>query len=246
MNGGRFGSATVLSPTGIATMHAPSVALIGGEGTGSYGMGWNNGTLAGIPAIWHDGAEVNVSTRLLIEPQTDWGAVLLVNANNFIPVDGVPNSALTSLEAGVTRLLAGQAPQASLSLTTLYLIIDGVLVVLSALALWPLLRLRRWSRKFEQRQQRRPQSIRLGLRLTWDVALPLALLLLLLFFVNNFNGATFYDVWLVYPDLDSWLLVISALLLLTGVIRAVLAIRVLRRTAAEMSAVKPSPSPSLT
>ena len=218
MNGGRFGSATILSPTGIATTHAPGVAITEGSGTGSsYAMGWNNGTLAGIPAIWHDGAEPNVSTRLLIEPQTHWGAILLVNGNNFIPVDGA-NSALTSLEAGVTRLLAGQAPQASMSLTTLYLIIDGVLVVLSALAIFPLLRLRRWSRRFEQRQRRRPQFIRLGLRLTWDIALPVALLLLLLFFVNNFNGATFYDVWLVYPDLDSWLLVICALLLLIGVI----------------------------
>src|SRR6266487_4141290 len=246
MNGGRFGSSTVLSSAGIATLHAPGVAITEGEGTGSsYGMGWINGTLAGIPAIWHDGAEPNFTTRLLIEPQTHWGAVLLVNANNFIPVDGVPNSALTSLEDGVTRLLAGQAPQASLSLTTLYLIIDGVLVVLSAMAIFPLLRLRRWSRRFEQRQQRRPQFIRLGLRLTWDVALPVALLLLLLFFVNNFNGATFYDVWLTYPDLDSWLLVICALLLLTGIIRAVLAIRVLRRKGAETSAVKPSPSPSL-
>ena len=224
-------------------MHAPAVPR--GEGkTGSYGMGWVNGPLAGVPAIWHDGDNINVYVRLLIEPQTHWGAILLVNANNFIPVDGA-NSALTSLEAGVTRLLAGQAPQDSMSLTTLYLIIDGVLVVLSALAIFPLLRLRRWSRRFEQRQRRRPQFIRLGLRLTWDIALPVALLLLLLFFVNNFNGATFYDVWLVYPDLDSWLLVICALLLLTGVLRAVLAIRVLRRTGAETSPVAAPPSPSL-
>src|SRR6266567_7955528 len=189
MNGGRFGSATALSQAGIATMHAPGVALPPGgvqEATGSYGMGWNNGTLAGIPAIWHGGTEVNASTLLLIEPQIHWGAVLLVNANNMIPVDGA-NTALTSLESAVTRLLAGQAPQVSLSLTTLYLIIDGVLLVLSALAIFPLLRLRRWSRRFEQRQRQRPQFIRLGLRLTWDVALPLALLLLLLFFVSNFN-----------------------------------------------------------
>jgi hypothetical protein len=246
MNGGRFGSATVLSSAGIATMHAPAVAITQGEGIGSsYGMGWINGTLAGIPAIWHDGAEPNFTTRLLIEPQTRWGAILLVNANNWIPIDG-GNTALTSLEDGVTRLLAGQAPQASLSLGTLYLIIDGILLVLSALALWPLLRLRRWSRRFEQRQQRKPQFLRLGLRLTWDVALPVALLLLLLFFINNFNGETFYDVWVLWPDLDSWLLVICALLLLTAVIRAVLAIRVLRRTRAGTSQVTASsPSPGL-
>ena len=203
-------------------------------------MGWITHPVGGVPAIWHDGENPHFHALMLIEPQTHWGVILLVNANSLIP------PGLTSLDPGVTRLLAGQAPQASMSLTTLYLIIDGVLVVLSALAIFPLLRLRRWSRRFEQRQRRRPQFIRLGLRLTWDIALPVALLLLLLFFVNNFNGATFYDVWLTYPDLDSWLLAICALLLLTAVSRAVLAIRVLRRTGADTSEVTPSPSPSLT
>src|SRR2546428_6833921 len=169
MNGGRFGSTSVLSSAGIATMHAPGVPQEGGRGF--YGMGWNNGTLAGVPAIWHGGNIVHFHALLLIEPQTHWGAILLVNANSVIP------PGLDSLDAGVTRLLAGQTPQASTSLTTVYLILDGVLVVLSALALWPLLRLRRWSGRFEQRQRRRPQFIRLWLRLTWDAALPVAILL---------------------------------------------------------------------
>src|SRR6266702_1157524 len=174
-------------------------------------MGWNNGTLARIQTIWHDGAEPNVSTRLLIEPQTHWGAILLLNGNNFIPVDGA-NSALTSLEAGVTRLLAGQAPQASMSLTTLYLIIDGVLVVLSALAIWPLLRLRRWSRRFEQRQRRRPQFIRLGLRLTWDFALPVAILLGVPLFTSLLGATSWSWILIGAPDLGSWILAICALL----------------------------------
>src|SRR5256712_175332 len=169
MNGGRFGSTSVLSSAGIATMHAPAVPRDGGSG--SYGMGWVNGPLAGVPAIWHGGNIAHFHALLLIEPQTHWGAILLVNANSVIP------PGLDSLDAGVTRLLAGQTPQASTSLTTVYLILDGVLVVLSALALWPLLRLRRWSGRFEQRQRRRPQFIRLWLRLTWDAALPVAILL---------------------------------------------------------------------
>jgi CubicO group peptidase (beta-lactamase class C family) len=243
MNGGRFGSATVLSQDGIATMHAPGVAVTEGSDTGSsYGMGWYNGTLAGIPAIWHDGAEVHASTRLLIEPQTRWGAILLVNANTLIPVDGAANTALTSLDAGVTRLLAGQAPQASLSLSRLYLIIDSVLVVLSVLGVFPLLRLRRWSRRFEQRQRRRPQFLRLGLRLTWDIVLPVALVLGVFSFISTMSGATFYDVWIAWPDLSSWLIAIGTLWLLTGIPRAVLAIRVLRRTAAQRSALTSSPS----
>src|SRR5438552_26733 len=149
MNGGRFGSTSVLSSAGIATMHAPAVLREGGSG--SYGMGWVNGPLAGVPAIWHGGNIAHFHALLLIEPQTHWGAILLVNANSVIP------PGLDSLDAGVTRLLAGQTPQASTSLTTVYLILDGVLAVLLALALWPLLRLRRWSTKFEQRQHRRPQ-----------------------------------------------------------------------------------------
>ncbi len=38
MNGGRFGSATVLSPAGIATMHAPGTALTEGGETGSLAL----------------------------------------------------------------------------------------------------------------------------------------------------------------------------------------------------------------
>jgi hypothetical protein len=171
MNEGRFGSATVLSSAGIATMHAPAVA---GARGGSYGMGWINGPLAGVPATWHDGENFSFHTLLLIEPETRWGAILLVNANNIIPVDGAGNTALESLQNGLARMLSGQPPQASSSLTMVYLILDGVLVVLSALAIFPLLRLRRWFRRFRQRRHR---VVRLGLRLTWEVALPVALLL---------------------------------------------------------------------
>jgi len=220
-------------------MHAPAVLREGGSG--SYGMGWVNGPLAGVPAIWHDGNNVVASTRLLIEPQTHWGAILLVNANSLIPIDGA-NTALTSLADGVTRLLAGQTPQASTSLTTFYLILDGILAVILALAVFPLLRLRSWSRKFGQRLQQRPQFLRLGLRLAWEVALPVALLLGVSLLASGL-GATSWD-WILlgWPDLGSWVLAICAVLLLTGVIRAVLAVRVIRRKAAETSSVTPSPS----
>jgi hypothetical protein len=193
-----------------------------------------------VPAIWHSGNLIHFHALLLIEPQTHWGAILLVNANSLIP------PGLESLDAGVTRLLAGQPPQDSISMTTVYLILDGVLAVLLALAIFPLLRLRRWSRKFEQRQQRRPQFLRLGLRLTWDVALPVAILLGASVVASVAGAPSWYWILLLWPDLGSWVLAICALLLLTAVLRAVFAIRVLRRKGAQTSAVTPSPSPSLT
>src|SRR5205085_1952081 len=139
-------------------------------------------------------------------------------------------------------LLVGQTPQASTSLNTFYLIFDSVLVVLTVLAIFPLLRLRRWARKFEQRQQRRPQFLRLGLRLTWDVALPVAILLGALLFASLLGATSWYWILLGWPDLGSWLLAICTLLLLTAILRTVLAIRVLRRTAAPTATVTPSPS----
>jgi hypothetical protein len=202
-------------------------------------MGWINGPVAGVPAIWHDGNHFHFHALLLIEPQTHWGAILLVNADTLTPPWKTP---LQSLDAGVTRLLAGQTPQDSMSLTTLYLILDGILVVLSALAVFPLLRLRRWSSRFEQRQRRWPQFLRLGLRLTWDVALPVALLLGASLFGSLIGAINWYEILLGWPDLGSWILAICALLLLTGILRAVLAIRVLRRTAGQKAAVTPAPS----
>jgi len=234
MNAGRFGSTAVLSEAGIATMHAPAVLREGGSD--SYGMGWVNGSLAGVPSIWHGGNLAHFHALLLIEPQTHWGAILLVNANSLIP------PSLASLDAGVTRRLSGQTPQDSLSLTTFYLILDGVLAVLLALAVFPLLRLRRWATKFEQRQQRRPQFLRLGLRLTWDIALPVALLLGVSLFASLLGSTSWFWILASWPDLGSWILALCTLLLLTGILRAVLAIRELRRIAAQTAAVTLSPS----
>src|SRR5438132_8942 len=82
MNGGRFGSATVLSSAEIATMHAPAVPREGGRGY--YGMGWITDPVGGVPALWHDGEDLHFHALMLIEPQTHWGVILLVNANSVI------------------------------------------------------------------------------------------------------------------------------------------------------------------
>src|SRR5262249_2692008 len=116
MNAGRFGSTSVLSEAGIATMHTPGLPREGGSG--SYSKGWVKWSLAGVPAIWHGGNIFNFHALLLIEPQTHWGAILLVNANSVIP------PGLDPLDAGVTRLLARQTPQDSMSLAMFYLILD--------------------------------------------------------------------------------------------------------------------------
>src|SRR5205085_8879712 len=104
------------------------------------------------------------------------------------------------------------------------------------LVLWPLLRLPWWSRKLERRQQHR--LVRVILPLLRELVLPLILLLAIR------PGTSFL---FKYPDLGSWLLVMLALLFITGIIRAILAFRILRRKEADTTLETPAaPSPSLT
>jgi hypothetical protein len=101
LDGGRYGSATVLSPEGIAAMHAPVVSR--GPGSGTDGLGWVNHPIGGVPAVQHDGVHPNFRTLVLLQPDTRRGAVLLMNSWGMI----ASVTAFKEIEEGVARLLAG-------------------------------------------------------------------------------------------------------------------------------------------
>lgn len=137
-------------------------------------------------------------------------------------------TAFTAIKTGVARLLAGQepAPAPSLSLPVLYLIVDAVL----ALAVWPLLRLRRWDERLRQNYLAgRPRHLWVGLRLGWEVGLPLLLLIGVRLALDSISAQSWYEDLLAFPDFIAWLWVISLLILLTGVLRGVLVFRTRRR-----------------
>ncbi len=76
--------------------------------------------------------------------------------------------------------------------------------------------LRGWSSRFGQQ---RHWVVRIGLRLTWEVALPVALLLGALLLANMLGATNWDEILLAWPDVGLWILVISAVLLLTRVLR---------------------------
>ncbi|MDP9219915.1 MAG: beta-lactamase family protein [Actinomycetota bacterium] len=216
LNGGRYGSTRVLSPAGIALTQSPAVDT--GDGF-SYGMGWQVGTLSGIPAVYHPGAVYNFETLAFMEPGTDRGAVLLINAQGLLAID-----AFRSIEGGVARLLAGQEPQAtSLTVPQLYLIADAVLLLLSLLVVVPLARLPRWSRR---RAERRHWAARAYSRVAAEVIVPVVLVAATWLVFRQLGARNWYEIISLVPDIVSWLLVMCGLLLLTGIIRGVLAIKV--------------------
>lgn len=223
LNGGRFGPATILSAQGIAAMQAPGVAI--GDGEETYGLGWRTGSLGGVSAVFHAGDHPNMHTLIFIEPDTQRGAVLLMNSQNMLAQFG----AYKEIEAGVAGLLAGQelAMATSLSLPRLYLIVDAVLGGLLALALWPFVRIRRWQQHLQQqREVGQLRWLRMSMRLGWEFGVPLLLLAgsrLLLYLLGAQSWAEGFS---LFPDFGAWLWAFCGVMLLTGVTRLVL----LRRT----------------
>jgi hypothetical protein len=237
MNEGRFGATSILSPAGIAAMHAPGVPTE--DGSETYGLGWVTGSIGVVPVVHHDGGHPNARMFLFIEPGARRGAVLLFNSSGVLS-----ESALAEIKVGVARLLAGQepGPASSLSLPTLYLIVDLALAVLLALALSPLLRLRRWDQRLRQNQQAGcPWRLRVRLRLGWEFGVPVAVLSAVRQVLDMLGAQSWYEGLTLLPDFIAWLWTIALVVLLTGVLHAVLVLRAPRRMP-DVRSVRISPS----
>jgi CubicO group peptidase (beta-lactamase class C family) len=87
LNGGRYAGASVLSAAGIAEQHRPAARV--GNTDEYYAMGWQTGTLGGIPIVQHDGTLPTGYAHLVLLPEHDWGIVVLA--------DGVGRVALPRL-----------------------------------------------------------------------------------------------------------------------------------------------------
>ncbi len=219
LNEGQFGDTSVLSPQGIAAMQAPGVPL-GAEGA-TYALGWRTGTIGGVPAVFHAGDHPDIHTLVLMEPQTKRGAVVLFTAN------AIPAllTAFRDIETGVARLLDGQEPAPPrIRLPHLYALIDIVLGGLLVLACWPLLRLQRWKARLEQQMPLgRWQRVRMIVPIGWDYAVALMVLVggyglsALLFDTQSWG-----EVFLLVPDLATWMWTIGLMMVLTATLRLVL------------------------
>jgi hypothetical protein len=240
LNQGRFGGDAILSPAGIAAMHTAGVS--NGAGQGGYGLGWQIGSLGGVPAVFHYGDNYNYHALLLIEPQTQRGAVLLMNANNVLGVA----TAFREIEEGIARLLVGEEPAraSSLSLRMLYLLVDLPLAFLLIWALWPLVTIRHWYQWQQSQQVPYPRSWRVGLRIAGEIGLPLLLLAATRLVLDRMGAQSWFEGLSLFLDIGLWLWAMALLILSTGVLRLVLFLRLRRRTK-NKHAMMPSAAPVL-
>jgi CubicO group peptidase (beta-lactamase class C family) len=103
LNDGRYGDLQILSAAGFREMHRPAIAT---RKTGtSYGMGWEIGPVAGIPAIWHEGSIFNYHANMVLIPRNGSGFILLENIYS-----GPDEGRLNQIADGVALLLTGRDP----------------------------------------------------------------------------------------------------------------------------------------
>jgi amino acid transporter len=127
------------------------------------------------------------------------------------------------IAANVLSLLLGRQPtEAGPSFWRFYLIVDAVVLLLTAVLAWSVVKLPRWRKRLTER---RPRGL---LRWLWRVVLPIAgdfvLPFILLVFIPSGAGFPFWSAMTLWqPDLAYWALAIAVVMLAKGVVRAGLA-----------------------
>ena len=215
LNGGEYEGQQLLSQAGIAELHRGISEVTFNEGDRvirlSYGMGWAQGDIGGIPAIYHTGGSPQFSSWMVLIPQQQRAFITLTNANNWIPGPGVSSSEV--IPKGVMLLLAGAVPEQSTSLASMYLFVDVFSVLLIAALAWSLIR--RLRRPLTDRNTWLGQTRRIG-PLVWEIGLPI---LLLAGFPQLFEVRSWTHVMTYTPDLGSLVILACLLWLATAVTR---------------------------
>jgi hypothetical protein len=231
LNGGQYEGKSLLSPAGIAAMHAPAIR----RGTTDifYGMGWESRSLNGVPVVRHDGTNANFYADMVLNLQDRWGVVILTNFDSL----NLNGGRLQGLSSGVTSMLCGEippqvpSPHHPLLAPATLLVVVGTAVMLLGIARTVVL-LQRWRTRPESRP-RGPKAIalRVGLPLIANLGWGLGLLL-------AFPQIAYplMPTMLIVPDLG-YLVMASSLAALTwGILRTVLVYIALRRPGASRSA----------
>lgn len=100
LNAGQYGGTSILSPEGIAEMHAPAIPS---EGGAYFALGWNAGRWEGMPIVWRLGDTGHFHADIFVIPERGSALVLLANASGFVQSNQADTVAI-----GVLNLMSGK------------------------------------------------------------------------------------------------------------------------------------------
>ena len=98
---GRYGDTAILSPQGMAALHAPAIPT--NQGGNHYALGWFVSTGDGVPTVFHPGDTGHFRSMILLMPERDSGFVLLANATGY---EQIPQ--IEGIAVGLFSMLNGK------------------------------------------------------------------------------------------------------------------------------------------
>ena len=168
----------------------------------------------------HSGAWLNYSAGILFIPESEVGVVALANST---PAQWLPVKDTFGIALDVLRIYTGnEASPDKVKLSTVYMIVDIVILALASVVIARVFTLRQWHQNFcEGRQQNG-----FWLFIVVDLAVPMVVLLVLPVLILAGSGQV-NPIWcwnrllLQVPDVSAAILVISIGLLVTGSIKTI-------------------------
>ncbi len=205
------GNPALLSPESLAALHESCLPSGGGN---EYCFGWVRGPFGERAALYHEGAAQGYYSVIALDPASGWGVVVLANVNGMIAAP--PKDIAIAL---LDHLADGTPLTVSRRFGLTYAIVDLLLLALTGLMVFSLVRLPRAVRKS---LAQRPRGFG-----GWagKVALPILSEFILPYVVWVFlpQGAGF-PMWKVFsifqPDLVAWVFLMAGLFVLRGLLRA--------------------------
>ncbi|HEX9331833.1 MAG TPA: serine hydrolase domain-containing protein [Anaerolineales bacterium] len=201
LNDGSYQGVSVLSPTGIATLHHPDIQMPGS--TDYYAMGWEVQHFQDVEVIRHNGAIPGYTTDMFLVPEKNLAVAMVMNT--FSPMLGIRVSRVPS---SVLRMLLGQPVVPGYEFRYMQIVYAGVMLVpllqLIAVAI-TFRRLRSWQMNRQRLTQWQAARF-IALPLIWNALLAYVLLILL----PIAFGADLPAILLFQPDVG-WVAVISGI-----------------------------------
>jgi len=230
LNGGRFGTTSILSAQGIAEMQRP-IARHGPGDPFFYAMDWSLLPIGGVPAVMKGGDNADFKTYMMLIPERHLGLVVLINANDLWG-SHMGDMRIPAIAINAGELLMGQPPTI-FPVSRRPVLFLGILLLAVALQAAGMTRTALLLRGWHSRPEQRPHSplavaVRIGLPLLCNLGWGLVALL----GVPTLFGLPLSYIRYAAPDFGTTLLVSGVVALGWGILRTVLAVRVLRNRGA--------------
>ncbi|MBB6735334.1 serine hydrolase domain-containing protein [Cohnella zeiphila] len=219
LSGGRYEDRSVLSSEGIRLMQTEPAP-------GTYAMGWMTGRINGMPVIGQPGGSIGFQAQAYLVPDRQLGVIVFSNVLDAIDSTLFKSHIITTthIASGVVNLMNGKpAGDSSLSISQKYLLVNGLILLLSAWFLYAAVRtaMRCLGPLRPGHSGRSEISVKAVSRMILNFAgLIIILILSTTQVVPIWHIATVYQ-----PDVILWLKAITVLMALKGCMEIVRLIR---------------------